>query len=221
MPDVVVYGAGGMGREVAETVLAAAHDGQPLNLLGFLDDRPGSAGEQLLGLPILGPGAWLAQHPTVRVVMGIGHPLTRFRVVEKLAAFDARWATVLHPTVTRMPSATVGQGVVVFAGCTLSSAAALGDFTYLNYHTVVSHDAYVQDFACVMAQVALSGSVTVGRGAFVGVGVSTRQGVSIGEWSIIGAGASVVRDVPPLSIAMGVPAVTTRQYPSFDQMPSF
>jgi sugar O-acyltransferase (sialic acid O-acetyltransferase NeuD family) len=221
MPDVVVYGAGGMGREVAETLLMAAADGQPWNLLGFLDDRPGAAGEQLLGYPILGPGAWISDRPGVSVLLGIGHPLTRFRVVERMLDLGARFATLLHPTVTRMPSAAVGEGVVVFGGCTLSSGAALGDFTYLNYHSVVSHDATVEPYACVMAQVALSGNVRVGQGAFVGVGVSTRQGVTIGEWGIVGAGAGVIRDLPPLSVSVGVPACPVRQYASYQDMPAF
>jgi sugar O-acyltransferase (sialic acid O-acetyltransferase NeuD family) len=210
-----------MGREVAETLLVAAADGQPWNLLGFLDDKPGAAGQQLLGYPILGPGAWITGRPGVCVALGIGHPLTRFRVVDRMTALGAHWATVLHPTVTRMPSAVVGEGVVVFGGCTLSSGAVLGDFTYLNYHTVVSHDATVEQYACVMAQVALSGCVCVGQGAFVGVGVSTRQGVSIGEWSIVGAGASVVRDIPPLCVAVGVPAIPIRQYAGYQDMPAF
>jgi sugar O-acyltransferase (sialic acid O-acetyltransferase NeuD family) len=216
-----VYGAGGMGREVAETVLVSAADGQPWNLLGFLDDKPGSAGQQLLGYPILGPGAWISDRPGVSVLLGIGHPLTRFRVVERMLDLGARFATLLHPTVTRMPSAAVGQGVVVFGGCTLSSGAALGDFTYLNYHTVISHDARVDAYACIMAQVALSGNVSVGQGTFVGVGVSTRQGVSIGQWSIIGAGASVVGDLPSCCVAVGVPAKPIRQYAGYQDMPAF
>ena len=221
MPSVAVVGAGGMGREVAEMVLACAEAGSDWDLLGFLDDSPTSQGTFVMGFPVLGPGEWIADHPDVQLVLGIGHPRTRRRVTCRLTALGATWMTLVHPSVIVSRSARVGYGCVVFAGCVLSADCRLGDFTYLNYNTVVSHDAEVADHACIMAQVTLSGNVRVGEGAFVGVGVSTRQGVSIGEWSIVGAGASVVRDIPPLCVAAGVPAHPKRFYDSWDEMPPF
>ena len=40
----------------------------------------------------------------------------------------------------------------------------------------------------------------------MGTGASIIQGVQIGEWSIIGAGAAVIRDIPANRTAVGVPA---------------
>ncbi len=218
---VVVYGAGGMGREVAETVLARAEADGSLELVGFVDDDPDAFGTQIHGIPVVGDGTWVREHPDVPVVLGIGHPRVRYEVVQKVLGIGGRWLTVVHPTVVVAPSATIGEGAVIFAGCVVSSDARIGAYSYMNYNAVVSHDAVVSDFACIMAQVALSGAVEVGEGAFVGVGASTRQQVRIGRWSIIGAGASVVRDIPEYCIAMGVPAVPTRRYEGREQMPSF
>ena len=36
------------------------------------------------------------------------------------------------------------------------------------------------------------------------------QGVGIGEWSVVGAGATVVEDVPDHVVAFGVPARVVR-----------
>ena len=221
MTPVAVYGVGGMGREVAETVRAAAAAGQDWSVLGFLDDSPASQGARVLDLPVLGPGEWIADHPQVKLVLGIGHPWTRHRVVNEALALGGEWVSIIHPQVVVAPSASVGEGSVVFAGCVLSARSRLGRFSYLNYNAVVSHDAVVGDFAWIMSQVALSGNVRVGEGAFVGVGASTRQGVSIGEWTIIGAGAAVVRDIPPFCVAVGVPAKPIRYYEEPCQMPPF
>jgi acetyltransferase-like isoleucine patch superfamily enzyme len=52
----------------------------------------------------------------------------------------------------------------------------------------------------------LSGQVRVALGAHIGTGASVIQGIRIGAWSIVGAGAVVIRDVPAGVTAVGVPA---------------
>lgn len=54
--------------------------------------------------------------------------------------------------------------------------------------------------------------VIIRRGAYIGTGVVLTPGVEIGEGATIGAGAVVTRDIPPHSVAVGVPArVITRR----------
>ena len=50
------------------------------------------------------------------------------------------------------------------------------------------------------------GPVIIKRNVYVGSGALILPGVTVGENSIIGAGAVVASDVPPRSVAVGVPA---------------
>jgi acetyltransferase-like isoleucine patch superfamily enzyme len=50
------------------------------------------------------------------------------------------------------------------------------------------------------------GPVTIGFGSWLGAGVIVLDGISIGKGCIIGAGATVTKDIPNYAIAMGVPA---------------
>lgn len=47
-------------------------------------------------------------------------------------------------------------------------------------------------------------------GAHIGIGAIIMPGVTIGEGAVVGAGAVVTKDVPPYSIAVGVPAKVIR-----------
>lgn len=50
-------------------------------------------------------------------------------------------------------------------------------------------------------------TVTIGNDVWIGANVFIKNGVNIGHGSIIGAGAVVLKDVPPYSVAFGVPAI--------------
>lgn len=53
---------------------------------------------------------------------------------------------------------------------------------------------------------AKEGKVHIKHDSWIGCGVTIMPGVTIGECSIIGAGSIVTRDIPPMSIASGIPA---------------
>jgi acetyltransferase-like isoleucine patch superfamily enzyme len=51
----------------------------------------------------------------------------------------------------------------------------------------------------------------VGRGAWIGIGATIIDRVRIGEYSVVGAGAVVVSDIPAGVVAYGVPATVIRE----------
>ena len=50
------------------------------------------------------------------------------------------------------------------------------------------------------------GAIEIGEWAFVGARSTIMPGVHIGEHSVIGAGSVVTKDIPPYTVACGVPA---------------
>ena len=56
------------------------------------------------------------------------------------------------------------------------------------------------------------GKVVIKDGAHVGIGAIIMPGVTIGEGAIIGAGAVVTKDIPPYSVAVGMPAKVVKTY---------
>lgn len=55
------------------------------------------------------------------------------------------------------------------------------------------------------------GRIEIGEDVWLGTHVIVLQGVTIGKGSVVGAGAVVTKDIPPYSIAVGVPAKVIRK----------
>jgi UDP-2-acetamido-3-amino-2,3-dideoxy-glucuronate N-acetyltransferase len=53
------------------------------------------------------------------------------------------------------------------------------------------------------------GSTTVGKGATIGANATIICGIGIGQYSFIGAGAVVTKDVKPFALVVGNPAKQT------------
>ena len=53
--------------------------------------------------------------------------------------------------------------------------------------------------------------ITIGNDVWIGGGVHITAGVTIGDGCVIGAGSVVTHDIPPYSIAVGVPAKVIKQ----------
>lgn len=214
MIDIVILGAGGHARELADIVRACIDDGAQWNLVGFLDDDASKHGHELTEGPVLGGMAWLEGRATgnLRAVVGIGGPKSRRRVVMQARERDLQFVSLIHPTASLTRHIAFAEGVVVTAGCVLTNSISIGEHTHVNRCTTIGHDCNVGAYVHLAPGVVLSGNVTVEDGCDIGTRAAIIQGLRIGADTIVGAGAVVVRDLPARCTAVGVPArvISTR-----------
>ncbi|RJF68974.1 acetyltransferase [Deinococcus cavernae] len=205
---LVIFGTGGHAREIHATV-EALDDMAPgeYEFLGWLDGNEQKHGASIRGLPVLGGVEWLADHPEVEVMVGIGAPAVRRRVIQQImAAGHAAFATLISPHARMGSRVTVGRGVYVAPGAICTTEIRVGDFAHINTGALLSHDVQVGEYAMISPRAALAGNVTVGAGTDVGLNASVIQGQTIGAWSVVGAQAMVRSDLPANCVAVGVPA---------------
>lgn len=205
--DVVIYGTGGFAREVHQVVEDSNAQEQRWNFLGWIDDDAESVGREVHGLAVLGGAAWLAEHPQVGVLVGVGATPARLRIVRSIREVSGNpFPTLIHPLAWLGNRITLGDGTVVCAGNLLTTDMTIGRHVILNLDCTVGHDSVVEDFVTVAPSVNISGNVAIGVGCDLGTGATLIQGVKIGHWTTVGAGAVVVRDIPANVTAVGVPA---------------
>jgi sugar O-acyltransferase (sialic acid O-acetyltransferase NeuD family) len=200
---IVVLGAGGHGKVIADMLLAGGE-----RIEGFLDDgKP--IGHEVLGIPVIGGADWLDAHPA-RVALGIGDNRARARLAERILATRSTLLTVVHPRAVVAASAKLEDGVVVMANASINPDAVIARGAIINTGAVVEHDCVIGAFAHVSPRAALAGGCRVGAFAHVGIGAAMLPGTSVGDDAVVGGGALVARDIPAASVASGVPARVTR-----------
>lgn len=209
MRALIIYGAGGHAREIALLVRQLQAASLRWNLLAFVSDS-GESGS-LAGVPILSQeDALRMAGPSPDVIVAIGSPAARRKVVESLRGKGVSFPTLVHPSVSIDPTVEIGRGSIIAAGCILTVDIHVGEFVLLNRACNVSHDCRVGDFSSLAPGTYLSGNVRLGEECEIGTGVSVVPGVEIGDGAIVGAGAAVISNVPARSTAVGVPARDTR-----------
>jgi acetyltransferase-like isoleucine patch superfamily enzyme len=123
----------------------------------------------------------------------------------------------------------VGDDVVIGRGSLVENDTTIGD------RTKIQADAYVTAYSTLEADVFIAPRVittndnfmgrtekrhklrkgpTIRRGARVGAGAVICPAVEIGAEAFVGAGAVVVKDVPPQAVVVGNPARVLRDVPS-------
>ncbi len=104
----------------------------------------------------------------------------------------------------------VGAGTVFGHHCTVAAdqEVVIGERCLLaEMVSVRDHDhAFDRDDASILDQGRVTAPVRIGSDVWIGAKATIVRGVTIGSGSVIGANAVVTRDVPPGSIAVGVPA---------------
>lgn len=198
MADVIIIGAGGHAKVIADIVLCQGH-----NVLGFLDDRPDAAGAY--GIPVLGRVADYTRYLHARFLIGIGSAAVRQKLARQLQG--VQWHTAIHPTavVSRL-GVTVGEGTVVMANAVINPGARIGDHCIINSAAVVEHDNDIGSFVHISVGARTAGTVTIGDGTWVGIGAAVSNGLTVCGGCMIGAGAVVVKNIDVPGTWVGVPA---------------
>lgn len=200
---VVILGAGGHARVVADALLAAGR-----TVLGLIDARPGAGDDPVTRLPVLGSDADLlaGQWPECEIANGLGLFPLRERLQRTLEDGGRRFTGVIHPSAIVSRLATLDPTAQVLARAVVQPGAWIGPGCIVNTGAVVEHDCRIGDFTHCAPGSILCGDVRTGVGVHVGAGAVIREGVTAGPGLVIGAGAVMVKDHPGPGVLAGVPA---------------
>lgn len=194
---VVIIGAGGHGRVVADTVELCGD-----TVLGFLDDSDATHSK----VNIIGKVADAEKYcdNETYLFVAIGNCKVRERIMNGLP--KAKWYTAIHPSAVISPTAIIGEGTCFMPNSVINNGAVVGRGVIVNTCASIDHDCFVADFVHLACGAHLAGTVTVGKNTWIGIGAIISNNISVCDNLIIGAGAVVVNDITEQGTYVGVPA---------------
>lgn len=100
----------------------------------------------------------------------------------------------------------VGIGLMAMVDIFHPERISIGDNSVLGYNcTILCHEFLPREYRL--------GSVEIGANVLIGANTTVLPGVKIGDGAWVAAGSLVNRDVPPYTLAMGVPVQFVKRLP--------
>lgn len=205
MRKLLIIGAGGHGRSVADAAIAS----ELWSEIEFGDDGM-DENTRVLDLRVIGVSKrlWALRDEYNDVVVAIGDSRIRLKWMTRLREHGvASIPTVAHPRAYVSPFAEIGAGSVVLAGAVVGPATRVGEGCILNTGCSVDHDCTLGDGVHISPGARAGGTVRIGDYSWVCIGASVANNVAIGANSILAAGAALVNDMPDGALFAGIPAV--------------
>ena len=213
MKDIAIFGAGGLGKEVACLIQRINEQAPTWRLIGFFDDNPDLKGTAVSHFgPCLGTTEELNRYPQpLALVIAIGNPQVLRQVVGKIQNPQIAFPNLIHPSFSISDPETfqMGRGNIIQANCTVTVDVKLGDFNILNGSVCLGHDAHVGSYNMLMPGVRISGGVTIGDENFFGVYAVVLQQLTIGHRIRLGAGSILMKRPKDGHLYLGNPAIKT------------
>jgi sugar O-acyltransferase (sialic acid O-acetyltransferase NeuD family) len=197
--SLLIFGAGGHGRVVADAALLTGHWRR---VLASDRDPARCTGDLLPGVVLLRPDEAAAAAGAVHVA--IGNAASRESEVAMIG--EGMLVTVAHPRSTISGHAHVAPGCFVAAQAVVAPGVRLGTAVIVNHGAVVDHDVAVGNFSHIAPLAAVGGGVQIGRRVLVGSGASILPGMCIGDEVVVAAGAVVADHLPEPGVYAGIPA---------------
>ena len=206
MKQLVIIGAGGMGRTVYDIAREGVGYGVEYEIKGFLDDNPGAL-DGFVGYPPV-----IGAIDTYEVAEGdvftwsIGNVRTKRACCEKILGKGGEFMTLVHKTARVGTNARIGKGSIVAANVSVGADAWIGDFVLVQAYSVVAHDVSVGDWARIDTHVVCVGGTVVGEEATVYTNSVVNHQVVVEKGATVAASSFVIRRVKSGTTVYGNPA---------------
>ena len=203
---ILIVGASGFGREVLTCLIdvVADSDKKPSDYACFMESEEFlEKTKQIHGIEVIGRSGF--DPKKYQVLVGIGNPNTRRKVVEDLPKGTV-YATLIHPSAIISKWVEIGEGSIISAGSILTTDIKIGKHAHVNLNTTIGHDCNIGDYFTAAPGVNISGICEIGNSVYFGTNSAIRQGAKVCDNVTMGMGAVVINNITEGGVYVGNPA---------------
>ena len=205
MKNLIIIGAGGMGRTVYSNALESVGYGENFVVKGFIDDNL----KALDGFPNYPPVIdtirdYQPQENDV-FVSSIGGA-SRKACMEEIIRRGGEFITLIHQTVRLLTNVKLGKGNFIGAHTVIGNDAEIGDYNMIQSYSVIGHDAKIGNWNRIDTRVTCVGGVVIEDEVCIYSSAVISHNVVVETGAHVGALSFVIKKVKAGTTVMGNPA---------------
>lgn len=205
MKNVIIIGAGGMGRTMFDLIRESVGYGEIFTIKGFIDDNLSALDGYIGYSPIIDTiSKYVPQQEDV-FVCSIGGS-SRKNCIESIISNGGIFQTIIHKTARIGTNVRIGKGNVIAAYTSIGSEAIIGDYNLIQSYTVIGHDVKIGNWNRIDTHVTCVGGTEIKNCADIYTSAVLNHGVVVEDNAHVGALSFVIRRVKEGTTVMGNPA---------------
>ncbi|MDE6256866.1 MAG: NeuD/PglB/VioB family sugar acetyltransferase [Muribaculaceae bacterium] len=205
MKNLIIIGAGGMGRTLYDIARESIGFGEDFLIKGFIDDNIEALDEFENYPPILGRISEYIPAENDVFTFSIGGD-SRRKCIESLIERGAEFINIIHKTARIGSNVKLGVGNIIAAFTTLGADCKVGDYNLIQSYTVIGHDAQIGDFNRIDTHVTCVGGIKIKNETTIHTSAVINHKVVVEDKAKVGACSFVIRKVKEGQTVFGVPA---------------
>ena len=205
MKQLIIIGAGGMGRTFYDIARESIGYLTDYVIKGFIDDNTMALDGFDNYPPLLGTISDYIPQADEMFVCSIGGAARR-KCMEEIIARGGSFMTMVHKTARLGTNVVIGEGTVIGAYTTIGADAQVGRYNLIQSYTVVGHDSRIGDWNRIDTHVTLVGGTIVEDEVDIHTNAMINHRVVVESNSRVAACSFVIRRVKSGTTVIGNPA---------------
>jgi len=217
---MIVIGAGGFAKELAEILVSDKYNFDETNLF-FFDNVSENIPHKLFGrfkiLRSFDEVEEIFENVSQEFSIGIGVPQNRYSLSKQFESLGG----ILTSTISGNAGigsfwTKIGNGTILMDSVLVSNDVSVGKGTLINNNCFIGHDVNIGEFVEIMPGANITGHCKIGNYTTIGTGAIIIPKISIGSNCFINAGSVITKNVPDNSVVTGVlPSRVVERPPEF------
>lgn len=205
MKNLIIIGAGGMGRTFYSNALECVGYGYEFVVKGFIDDDLNALDGFEGYPPIVGTIKDYMPEKDDVFVSSIGGTARR-PCMEEIIRRGGEFLQLVHNTARIYTGAKLGKGNFIGAYTVIGNDATVGDYNMIQSYTVIGHDAKIGNWNRIDTHVTCVGGTIIEDEVNIHTSAVISHNVRVETGAHIGALSFVIRKVKAGTTVMGNPA---------------
>lgn len=205
MKNLIIIGAGGMGRTVYSNALESVGYGEKFIVKGFIDDNLDALDGFPNYPPVIDTIRYYQPQEDDVFVSSMGGA-SRRPCIDEIIRRGGEFLDLIHKTARLLTNVKLGKGNFIGAYTVIGNDVVIGDYNMIQSYTIIGHDAKVGNYNRIDTHVTCVGGVVIEDDVNIHTSAVISHNVVVETGAHVGALSFVIKKVKSGTTVMGNPA---------------